>query len=173
MVNIQEVASVVEVVLVGGASIWAYFRFRGRNFGPTDFLVFFPLALGADWLAYWLFNAVRGSADYGGLVALLVLMGLLPVAVGLTVVAIMAAIVCLAIYPAARMGALALLALLWLTYFTYGHLDEARAPGGMLNSDRLAGENWALESGAGSKADCDRQSVVPAFREGCYAQVGR
>ena len=169
--DIQEIASVVEVVVVGVASIWAYFRFRGRNFGLTDLLIFFPLALGADWTIYWLFHAVRGSADYGGLVAFLLLLGLLPVAVGLTVVAIMAAIVCLPIYPAVRIGAVVLLVLLWLAYFTYGHLDEAKEPGGMLNGDRLAGENWALESGTRSRTDCDRQSVAPAFREGCYAQI--
>ncbi|WP_374496017.1 hypothetical protein [Zoogloea sp.] len=37
----------------------------------------------------------------------------------------------------------------------------------------VAGENWALESGAASRADCDRQSAARAFREGCYARLGR
>lgn len=173
VVDIQEVASFAEAIVGGAASIWAYFRFRGRNFGLTDFLIFFPLALGADWLTYWLFNAARGSSDYGGLLALLLLFGLLPVAVGLTVVAAMATIVCLAISPGARIVAFVLLVLLWFARFTYGHLDEAREPGGFLNDDRAAGEHWALESGARSKAACDQQSAAPAFRHGCYAQLQR
>lgn len=52
-------------------------------------------------------------------------------------------------------------------------VDAMSAPGGALNSDKLAGENWALESGASSWADCDRQSSAKAFREGCYARIGR
>ncbi|MCK6373561.1 hypothetical protein [Zoogloea sp.] len=31
----------------------------------------------------------------------------------------------------------------------------------------------ALESGAASRAECDRQSTAQAFREGCYAKLGR
>lgn len=171
--DFREILNVVEVVVAVGVTIWAYFRFRGRNFGLTDLLIFLPLAIGADWLIVWLFHVVRGSPDYGGLVALLLLLGLLPVAAGLTVVAVMATIVCLSRYPAVRAGALGLLVLLWVAYFIHGHRDEANEPGGVLNNDRLAGENWALESGARSKADCDRQSSAQAFREGCYSRLGR
>jgi len=172
-VEIQEVASLVEVLVVGVASIWAYFRFRGRDFGLTDFLIFVPLALGADWLAYVLFGVVRGSSDYGGLLALLVLLGLLPLAAGLTAIAAMATIVCVSIYPAARSGALVLVVLLVLAHFAHRHFDEGNEPGGMLNNDRLAGENWAMESGARSREECDRQSSAPGFRRGCYAQLSR
>lgn len=171
--NFHEVIQIIGVVVAIGATIGAYFRFRGRHFGLTDLFIFLPLAFGTDGLVYWLFHVVRESADYGGLVALLLLLGLLPIAAGLNVLAIAATIVCWPRYPAVRAGALGLVALLWVAHYIHGHWDEENKPGGVLNSDRLAGGNWAAESGAVSKADCDRQSTARAFREGCYSQLGK
>ena len=61
----------------------------------------------------------------------------------------------------------------WAAHLVLGRVDDMSAPGGALNGDRVAGENWALESGAASRAECDRQSAAQAFREGCYAKLGR
>ncbi len=57
-------------------------------------------------------------------------------------------------------------------HFT-GMRDSMREPGGALNNDKLAGENRALESGADSPANCDRQSSSKAFRQGCNAVLKR
>lgn len=169
-----EIALVIAAILGVAGS---YFRVRGRSFGVADLVIFGPLAIGADVVTYQLFNAMRGShadsAAYGALAAMLALFGLAPVAAGLTVIALVAAVVCAVRYPAVRFGVLAVVAGAWLVHRTVGNLDDARAPGGLLNNDRLAGEHWAAESGVRSKEDCDRQSSARAFREGCYAWLGR
>ena len=159
------------LTIVGAAG--TYFAFRGRQFGLTDLLIFLPLAAGGDWLAYWLFKMVSSGAAYEGLVALLLLLGVIPVVAGLNLVAAVAALASLIRYPAVRYGALGLVALAWLAHFSLGRMGDVSAPGGMMNNDRLAGENWALESGASSKADCDRQSQAKSFREGCYFRLGK
>jgi hypothetical protein len=155
----------------------AYFRFRGRNFGVSDLLIFGTLSIGADILCYKLFQAVAGphtdSAAYGALAAMLVLFGLVPVAAGVNLVAFNALLVCLARYPAVRYGTLAIGLAAWLAHQFVGNMGAMSAPGGALNSDKLAGKNWALESGASSPTECDRQSSAKAFREGCYAQLKR
>lgn len=155
----------------------SYFRLRGRGFGLGDLVVFGPLAIGADVVTYMLFDTVRGShadsAAYGALAGMIALIGLAPVAAGLSVIAFVAAVVCTVRYPAVRYGAVGLLALAWLVHRTVGNLDNAEAPGGLLDSDRQAGAEWAAESGARSREDCDRQSHARAFREGCYSWLGR
>ena len=164
------------LVMVVGA-VLAYFRFRGRKFGLTDLLIFGTLAILADIVAYKLFLAMAGShadsAAYGALAAMLALFGLAPVVAALNIIAIVALVVCLGRYPALRYVVLAALLAAWLAHRFLANRDAMSAPGGALNSDKLAGENWALESGASSRADCDRQSSAKAFREGCYARIGR
>lgn len=157
------------LTIVGAAG--TYFAFRGRQFGLTDLLIFLPLAAGGDWLAYWLFKMVSSGAAYEGLVALLLLLGVIPVVAGLNLVAAVAVLASLIRYPAVRFAALGLAAVAWLVHLSLGKLGDVAAPGGMMNNDRLAGENWALESGATAKADCDRQSQTKAFRDGCYARL--
>lgn len=173
----EEVVNTVYALVSVAGAIGAYFAFRGRRFGYADLALFLPLAVGADWLAYGLLQTVAThgseSAAYGGLVALLLLLGLLPVAAAVNVVAAVATVVCLVRYPAMGLGLAALIGLAWLAHLTVGNLDDAKAPGGTLNGDRLAGEAWALESGAATREDCDRQSSARAFRDGCYSRLGR
>lgn len=73
---------------------------------------------------------------------------------------------------AARGAAVAAIAA-WSGHVFLGNMGKMSEPGNALNSDKLAGENWALESGAITKQDCDRQSKAQAFREGCYARLTR
>lgn len=156
-----------------------YRRVRGRAFGVLDLVIFGVLAVAADVTCVKLFEVVAGprseSSAYGALMAILVLLGLVPVAAGLTLVAGLAALACLARYPGARSGALAVALSLVLVgaCWRLGTADTMHEPGGVLNGDRPAGERWALESGAKSRAECDRQSRSPAFREGCYAWLSR
>lgn len=164
------------LAMVVGAVV-AYFRFRGRQFGVSDLLVFGALAFASDILSYLLFQEVAGpradSAAYGALVAMLVLLGLLPIAAGINMVAAVALIVCTVRYPALRYGVVLVALAVWSLHHLLGNPGEMSKPGGMLNSDKLAGENWALESGAATQSDCDRQSQARAFREGCYSQIKR
>jgi len=175
--DFQAIVNIVYVVATIVGATGAYFAFRGRKFGLNDLLLFLPLAAGGDWLAYRLFqmasNGHSESAAYEGLVALLLLFGLSPVVAGLNLVAAVAAVVSLIRHPAVRYGTLSLVVVAWLAHVSQGKPGELSAPGGVLNNDRLAGENWALESGATSKADCDRQSHTKAFREGCYSRLGK
>ena len=164
------------LIMVIGAVV-GYFRFRGRRFGLSDLLIFGVLAIGSNFLCYKLFLEVSGphadSAAYGALAAMLALLGLAPVAAALNMVAIMALFVCLGRYPAVRYATLATAIGAWLVHLFLGNMGAMSAPGGALNNDKLAGENWALESGASSPADCDRQSSAKAFREGCRARLNR
>lgn len=164
------------LAMIVGAVI-AYFRFRGRKFGLSDLLVFGTLAIAADILSYLLFREVAGphadSAAYGALVAMLFLFGLVPVAAGISMIAIVALIVCSARYPALRYGVVLAAIAAWSGHVFLGNVGKMSEPGNALNSDKLAGENWALESGAVTKQDCDRQSNAQAFREGCYARLTR
>jgi hypothetical protein len=173
---LHEVTEIGLLLAMVVGAVLAYFRFRGRNFGVSDLLIFGALAIGSDIVCYKLFQVVAGgshadSAAYGALAAMLVLFGLAPVAAGVTMVAFVALLVCLARYPAVRYGTLAAALAAWLAHLFVGNMGAMSAPGGALNSDKLAGENWALESGAASPADCDRQSSAKAFREGCYARL--
>lgn len=174
----EELHGLIEIalLLLGIVSaVAAYLRFRGRQFGMTDLLIFGTLAAAADIFAYKLFLVAAGShadsAAYGALAALLALLGMAPIAAGLSMIAIVALIVCLVRHPALRYGVLLLASAAWLAGIFPGRMDNSPNPGGMQNNDKLAGENWALESGAASKQDCDRQSQAAAFREGCYAQL--
>jgi len=176
----EDLHSVTELglllALIIGAVV-AYLRFRGRSFGISDLLIFGTLATAADFFAYRLFQAAAGphadSSAYGALAAMLALFGLVPVAAGLSMVAIVAMIVCLVRHPPLRYGVLLVSITAWLAHIFPGHSGDFSAPGSALNNDKLAGENWALESGASSKSDCDRQSQATAFREGCYSGLRR
>ncbi len=170
----------IEIILLLASvigAVAAYFRLRGHRFGVSDMLIFVPLAVAADVVCYQLFQAMAGphgeSTAYGALAAMLGLFGLAPVAAGLTMVAAAATLICLLRHAAVRYGALARARVASAARLVLGHRDEMSARGGARNGDRLAGENWALESGAASRAECDRQSTAQAFREGCYAKLGR
>ena len=104
---------------------------------------------------------------------MLFLFGLVPVAAGISMIAIVALIVCSARYPALRYGVVLAAIAAWSGHVFLGNMGKMSEPGNALNSDKLAGENWALESGAITKQDCDRQSKAQAFREGCYARLTR
>ncbi|WP_347250049.1 hypothetical protein [Zoogloea sp.] len=177
MEALQEVIEIILLLISVISAVAAYFRFRGRSFGVSDMLIFVPLAVAADVVCYQLFQAMAGphgeSTAYGALGAMLGLFGLAPVAAGLNMVAAAATLLCLLRHAAVRYGALALVLVAWAAHLFLGHVDEMSAPGGAFNGDRVAGENWALESGAASRAECDRQSAAQAFREGCYAKLGR
>ncbi len=171
---------IIEIVILLAAIVGvalAYFRSRGRRFGITDLLIFGPLAIGADLFVYKLYSAVAGphadSAAYEALAAMLVLFGLAPVAAWLSLIAVMALFACLFQYPAVRYGAVLLVVAAGLGQWFVGRADNRAAAGGRLNHDKLAGEEWALESGAASRADCDRQSTARAFRDGCYSRLPR
>lgn len=171
---------IIEIILllmtIVGAAL-AYFRLRGRSFGMTDLLVFGTLAIGADYLSYALFQAVKGphsdAGAYEAFAAMLALLGLIPVAAGVTLVAIVALFICLGRYPSVRIGALVTVLLAGLAHQFTSKMDVMLEPGGALNNDKLAGENWAMESGAISPADCDRKSSSKAFREGCRVALKR
>lgn len=177
MEALHEVIEIIILLASVIGAVAAYFRFRGRSFGVSDMLIFVPLAVAADVFCYQLFQMVAGphgeSTAYGALAAMLVLFGLAPVAAGLNMVAAAATLVCMLRHAAVRYGVLALALVAWAAHLFLGRVDEMSAPGGALNGDRVAGENWALESGAASRAECDRQSAAQAFREGCYAKLGR
>lgn len=175
-----KIHEVIEIVLLLAAIVgvaMAYFRSRGRRFGITDLLIFGPLAIGADIFVYKLYSAVAGphadSAAYEALAALLVLFGVAPVAAWLSLVGLMALFACMFQYPAVRYGAVLVIVVAGLGQWFGGRPANPHEPGGRLNNDKLAGEHWALESGASSRADCDRQSTARAFREGCYLQLPR
>lgn len=176
--TMEELHGLIEIalLLVGIVSAVAtYLRFRGRQFGIADLLIFGTLATTADIFSCKLFLATAGShadaAAYAALAALLALLCLVPIAAGLSMVAIVAMFVCLVRHPALRYGVVLLTIAAWLAGIFPGRMDNSANPGGVQNNDKLAGENWALESGAASKQDCDRQSQAAAFREGCYAQL--
>lgn len=177
MEALHEVIEIILLLISIIGAVAAYFRFRGRSFGVSDMLIFVPLAVAADVVCYQLFQAMAGphgeSTAYGALGAMLGLFGLAPVAAGLNMVAAAATLLCMLRHAAVRYGVLALVLVAWAAHLFLGHRDEMSAPGGALNGDRVAGENWALESGAASRAECDRQSAAQAFREGCYAKLGR
>ena len=174
---LHEVIEIILLLMTIAGGALAYFRFRGRSFGIADLLIFGILAIGADYLSYVLFQAIKGphadSEAYGALAVMLALFGLIPIAAGVTLIAIVALFVCLARYPAVRVGALVTVLLAGLAHQFTSKTDIMREPGGVLNNDKLAGENWALESGAISPADCDRQSSSKAFREACRAALKR
>lgn len=175
--DLMEVFNLVYAAATVLGAAGAYFAFRGRRFGLTDFLVFGPLAGCAVAAAIWLYRiAASGhgeSSAYAGLVALLGLLALIPVAAGLCVVAGVAATVSFVRYRTFRYATFGAVAIAWLVHWSMGNMTDFQAPGGALNGDRLAGENWALESGAATKIDCDRQSSAKAFREGCYSRAGK
>lgn len=158
-------------------AVGAYFRFRGRSFGVLDLLIFGTLAILSDVACYTLFKAVAGphadSAAYEALAGLLVLFALVPLAAGFNMVALAAGWMSLIRHPPLRYAALVAIVLAWLGHGFIGRPDDLSAPGRGRNTDRLAGEHWALESGASTRQDCDRQSTARAFREGCYARLPR
>lgn len=166
----------IVLAAIGGA-VAAYFRFRGRHFGWPDLAIFGSLAIAADVLTYLLVQVVAGphgeSSAYGALAALLLLLGLVPVVAGVNIVGVTALVVCLVRHRSLRIGVLVLALVAGLGHRFLDTVDAMSAPGGALNSDKLAGEHWALESGASSKQDCDRQSQAKAFREGCYGRLNR
>ena len=169
-----EIASLL-LMIVGAVAAWA--MARGRRFGLTDALVFVPLAAAADFGCYQLYLAVAGghseSAAYGALLALLVLLGAAPIAAGLTLVAGLALLVSLAKHSGLRyLGLFLLVVAAFINFRLAGH-DDPLAPGGRENNSHLAGEEWALENGVGTHADCDRQSSARQFRQGCYRIVDR
>lgn len=176
----EDLHSIMEIGLVlamiAGA-VTAYFRFRGRNFGLSDLAIFGTLAIAADVLAYMLFQAAAGphgeSSAYGALAAMLVLMGLVPVAAGVSVIGSVALVVCLMRHRWLRVVVAAVALAAWLAHWFLANQGAMLAPGGALNNDRQAGEEWALETGASSRQDCDRQSGARAFREGCYSRLSR
>lgn len=169
-----EIASLL-LMIIGAVAAWV--MARGRRFGLTDVLVFMPLAAAADFGCYQLYLAVAGghseSAAYGALAALLVLLGVAPVAAGLTLVATLALLVSLARHSGLRYAGLFLLVVAAFINFRLAGHDDPQAPAGSQNDDRLAGESWALENGIGTHADCDRQSPGRLFRQGCYAIADR
>jgi hypothetical protein len=172
--NVVQIGMLLAAIL--GAAV-GYFRLRGRRFGLFDLLVFGILATVSDLFCYKLLQVAFGShadsAAYGALAALIALLGLVPISAGLNVIAAVAMVVCLIRYPSVRYGTVLVAIAAWLVHLSWQDLDGTLAPGGVLNSDKLAGENWALESGATTKLDCDRQSPAKAFREGCYARLTR
>ena len=164
------------VVLSVGSAVLAYLRLRGRDFGLTDLLIFGALAGAADWAVYRLFAAVAGphadSAAYEALAALLALFALVPLAGGLSAVALAALWVCAWRHAGVRLGLMLALAAAALTHWSGWEGPSPASPEARANP-RTEGEVWALENGAASRDDCDRQSRSKAFREGCYARVGR
>lgn len=173
----HDVLELLAILLGIGGAVLGYFRFRGRQFGLTDLLIFGVLSVAADILTYTVFQAVSGShsdsAAYGALVAFIVLIGLVPLAAGINLIAFIALIVCAVRYPAVRYGAALAAIAAWMLHGFMGNVEQMQAPGGMLNDDKLAGEHWALENGVRTREDCDRQSSAKAFRQGCYAQLPR
>ena len=159
MEALHEVIEIILLLISIIGAVAAYFRFRGRSFGVSDMLIFVPLAVAADVVCYQLFQAMAGphgeSTAYGALGAMLGLFGLAPVAAGLNMVAAAATLLCMLRHAAVRYGVLALVLVAWAAHLFLGHRDEMLAPGGALNGDRVAGENWALESGAASRAECE------------------
>lgn len=174
--TLHTVLELAIVVLSVGSAVLAYLRLRGRDFGLTDLLIFGALAGAADWAVYRLFAVVAGphaeSAAYGALAALLALFALVPLAGGLSAVALAALWVCAWRHAGVRLGLVVALATVALAHWTGW---EARLPASPQTraNPRTEGEVWALENGATSRDDCDRQSRSKAFREGCYARVGR
>lgn len=102
---------------------------------------------------------------------MLFLLVLVPVVIGVNIIGAVALVVGLTRHPDLRVGVGVLALVVWLVHPFLGNLDELLAPGGALNNDRLAGEHWALESGASTRQDCERQSSSRAFREGCYGRL--
>lgn len=174
---LHEVIEVGILLATLAGAVGAYFRFRGRSFGISDLLIFGTLAIGSDVACYTLFKAVAGphadSAAYEALAGLLVLFALVPLAAGFNIVALAAGFVCLLRHPPLRYAALVAAVLAWLGQGLVSRPDDLSAPGRGQATDKLAGEHWALESGASSRQDCDRQSTARAFREGCYARLPR
>lgn len=177
---IEELNSALSLFLVLAGiylAIRFYIRWRGSNFGRLDLLLFGPLAAAADFGVFWLYRAAAGphadSAAWGALSAMLILFGVWPIAAVCTILALSALVKCLIRYPAIRWLTLAIVLLAWLAHYFYRNIDQLSAPGALLNNDKVAGENWALESGAASKADCDRQSTSASFRTGCYRRIQR
>lgn len=154
-----------------------YSRFRGRQLGPLDLVIFLPLAAAADVATYHLFQGIQGphadSAAYGALAGFIVLIGLVPLALLLNLIAGITIIKCLAHHPATRLPLAICLAIPFALHAWHKNEAAMQEPGGTLNNDRLAGEAWAMEAGPRDHADCDRQSSSRTFRHGCYQIVDR
>jgi len=169
---------VVIVASIAGA-ISSYFSMRGRHFGLADLALFTPLAGIADFIAYHLVQIVfagGGESDaYLRLLALLGLFAAIPAAIVCSVIFLTALFVTLTEHKKLHVALLAIPAVALLIHLMPAKPDadgQDIPPPNAMNS-KLEGEQWALESGASTPADCDKQSRNPAFREGCRYQLSK
>ena len=169
---------VIIIASIAGA-ISSYFSLRGRHFGLADLALFTPLAGIADFIAYHLIKIVfagGGESDaYLRLLALLGLFAAIPAAIVCSLIFLTALFVTLARYKKLHLAVLAIPAVALLIHLMPAKPDAYQQdipPPSPMNS-KLEGEQWALESGASTPADCDRQSPSPAFREGCRYQLSK
>lgn len=161
------------------SAISAYFAMRGRNFGLTDLALFAPLAGVADVVTYQLVHILLsggGESDaYMRLLALLALFAAIPAALVCSVIFLTALFVSLAEYKKLRLALLAIPVIALIVHLMPAKpdADQPDIPFNRARNNTLGGENWALESGAASPAECDKQSTNRAFREGCAYQVNK
>jgi len=164
--------------LIGGAV--TYFKMRGRSFGWLDLVFFVPAAGFADYWSYVMFMDIRSgggdSAAYGHLAELLILLGLGPVAFVLTIIA--AGALAATAYKDSRVRIALILATIFGPFILLGkHSSDPGAndpdfrPMPKSAQRSIEGEEWALESGAASEADCRKKSSDAHFIRGCMIQV--
>ena len=175
MEEINSLLSLIILLFTIWGTATGFRRFRGRQFGPLDLLVFVPLAIGSDILTHWLFKAVEGphadSAAYGALAALIFLSAAAPLALLLNLIAGRALLTCLFEYPGTRLPIVVCTLLAGIGLWIHQNEAKLNEPGELLNSSHQGGETWALETEPRSRADCDRKSSNPGFRSGCYKVV--
>jgi hypothetical protein len=172
-VAVGEVVGFIRVILgfIAIGSRWV--ALRDRNFGLVDCLVCWALTGGALALALACWDALSSHGDpYARLLPLLGLLALLPLCAGMLVVAVSFLVLGLIQLKSVRIAVLggAALALLAQGLGGWGAIKSDLVDRG---ATRQEGAEWALESGAAQREDCERHSKSSSFRDGCTEQLRR
>ena len=170
---VSEVVGFIRVVLgfVAIGSRWV--ALRDRNFGLIDCLVCWVLTGGAIALALACWDALSGPGDpYARMVPVIALLVLLPICAGMLVVALSFLVLGLIQLKSVRLTVLGGAALAALVQ-GLGGWGAVRSDLVDRSATRLDGAEWALESGAATREDCERRSKSSSFREGCTEQLRR
>ena len=146
---------------------------RDRRFGGVDCLISWALAGAALWASLWCWEVVSGSPNpYERMLPFFALLALVPVTVGLSLLALAFLVVGLIQVRSVRYLVLAVGAVSLLVG-RFGGVDAVKSELTDPQGTRLQGAEWALEAGAATHDDCDRHSQSASFRSGCYEQLRR
>lgn len=100
------------------------------------------------------------------------LLALVPVTVGLSLLALAFLVVGLIQVRSVRYLVLAIGAASFLLG-RFGGVEAVKSELTNSGATALQGAEWALEAGAATRDDCDRRSQSASFRSGCYEQLRR